>query len=111
MISEVEAVWTKLHGPMRPPPAADPKSGRIPMYNSSTEDYFAKRTRVRTGMHSIMASETLNFVDGKRSYLGIYLAVKAESLSAGKFFYGTVTYEDVEKLLDANVKSGALILK
>ncbi len=111
LMTEVDSVWTKLHGPKMPPPAADPKSGRIPANISSTEEYFSKRTRVQTNMHSIMVSETLNFVDGKRSYLDIYLAVKAESLSAGKFFYGTVTYQDVAKILDANVESGALILR
>lgn len=109
--AELGAVWFGLHGPMRPPAPADPGSARIPVNNSSTEEYFSKRTRVRTGMHSIMASETMNFVDGKRSYLDIYLAVKAEAVSVGKFFYGTVTYEDVAKILDANVESGALSLK
>jgi hypothetical protein len=53
----------------------------------------------------------MNFVDGKRSYYDIYKAVKAESMAAGKFFYGTVTLEDVVKVLDANVESGALTLK
>ena len=58
-----------------------------------------------------MASETLNFVDGKRSFYDIYKAVRAEQLAAGKFFYGTVNFEDVAKILDANVKSGALKLR
>ena len=58
-----------------------------------------------------MRGETMSFVDGKRSYFDIYKAVKAESLAAGKFFYGTVTLEDVIKVLDANVASGALRLR
>jgi hypothetical protein len=53
----------------------------------------------------------MSFVDGKRSYFDIYKAVKAEALAAGKFFYGTVTLDDVVKTLDGNVKSGALKLK
>ena len=75
------------------------------------DEYFKKRTNVQTGMHSLMRGETMSFVDGTRSYFDIYKAVKAEALAAGKFYYGTVTLEDVVKVLDANVKSGALKLK
>ena len=75
------------------------------------DEYFKKRTNVPTGMHSLMRGETMSFVDGTRSYFDIYKAVKAEALAAGKFYYGTVTFEDVVKVLDANVKSGALKLK
>lgn len=84
---------------------------KIPVNVESSEEYFSKRTRPNTNMHSLMTSETLNFVDGKRNYGQIYRAVKAESLSAGKFFYGSVTFEDVKRVLDANVESGALVLK
>ena len=86
-------------------------SKKIPANIASMDEYFSKRTGAQTGMHSLMRSETMNFVDGKRSYSDIYKAVRAEALSAGKFFYGTVTLEDVVKHLDANVKSGALTLK
>jgi hypothetical protein len=58
-----------------------------------------------------MYSKTMSFVDGKRSYFDIYKAVKAEALAAGKFYYGTVTLDDVVKVLDANVTSGALRLR
>ena len=86
-------------------------SKKIPSNIESSDEYFSKRTGVRTNLHGIMRSEVFNFVDGERSYYDIYKAVKAESLAVGKFFYGTVTLEDVVKLLDANVKSGALKLK
>lgn len=86
-------------------------SRKIPSNIVSLDEYFKKRTGAQTGLHSLMRSETMNFVDGKRSYFDIYKAVKAESLAAGKFFYGTVTLEDVVKHLDANVKSGALKLR
>ncbi len=86
-------------------------SKKVPYNITSLDEYFTKRTNVPTGMHSHMRSETMNFVDGKRSYFDIYKAVKAEALAAGKFYYGTVTLEGVVKMLDANVKSGALKLK
>ncbi|MDH3493693.1 MAG: hypothetical protein OEM82_09100 [Acidobacteriota bacterium] len=112
MRSELKALETDVD---RTNPRAVPQmpasANKVPANIESSADYFAKRTRVRTALHSIMGSEVMNFVDGKRTYHDIYKAVKAESLSAGKFFYGMVTYDDVEKILDANVKSGALILK
>ena len=45
--------------------------------------------------------EALNYVDGRRSILDIYHAVRAESLSAGEWYYGTVKLEDVEALFKA----------
>jgi hypothetical protein len=92
-------------------PAASDAAKKIPSNIASMDEYFEKRANVPSGMHSLMRGETMSFVDGKRSYYDIYKAVKAESLAAGKFFYGTVTLEDVVKTLDANVKSGALKLK
>jgi len=86
-------------------------SRKVPSNAASTEEYFAKRRNVPTGLHSLMRSETMNFVDGRRNYFDIYKAVKAESLAAGKFLYGTVTLDDVVRVLDANVASGALVLK
>ncbi|MEZ5347258.1 MAG: M28 family peptidase [Pyrinomonadaceae bacterium] len=84
---------------------------KVPVNTENSEEYFSKRTNVRTNLHGIMRSEVFNFVDGERSYYDIYKAVRAESLSVGKFFYGTVTLDDVVRLLDANVQSGALKLK
>ncbi len=85
-------------------------SKKVPSNIESMDEYFTKRRNVPTGLHSLMRGETMSFVDGKRSYFDIYKAVKAESLAAGKFFYGTVTLEDIVKVLDANVASGALRL-
>lgn len=84
---------------------------KVPANIASMDEYFSKRRFVPTGMHSHMYSETMNFVDGRRSYYDIYKAVKAEALAAGKFYYGTVTFDDVVKVLDGNVANGALVLK
>lgn len=84
---------------------------KVPSNIASLDEYFTKRAFVPSGMHSLMRGETMSFVDGKRSYYDIYKAVKAEALAAGKFYYGTVTLADVVKVLDGNVKSGALKLK
>lgn len=108
---ELQAAYKAKYGDSGSDSALPASAMRVPSNVASTADYFSKRTRVRTNLHPIMASEVMNFVDGKRTYYDIYRSVKAEALSAGKFFYGTVTYEDVEKILDANVKSGALVIK
>ncbi|MGD9629956.1 MAG: hypothetical protein AB7V18_11985 [Pyrinomonadaceae bacterium] len=86
-------------------------SKKVPANIASLDEYFSKRRAVPSGLHSLMRGETMSFVDGKRSYYDIYKAVKAESMAAGKFFYGTVTLDDVVKVLDANVQSGALVLR
>lgn len=77
------------------------------------DTYFQKRESYTAGinLHPTMRFELFNFVDGKRSYYDIYKALKAESLSAGVWYYGTVTLEDVTKLLDVNVEGGALVVK
>lgn len=114
LLNELRAFYSNRYGRLpeiRLTAAELAASRKVPVNVESAEDYFSKRRSVQTGMHSLMRSETMNFVDGKRSYYDIYKAVRAEALAAGKFFYGTVTLEDVVKVLDANVASGALRLK
>ena len=86
-------------------------SKKVPANTASLDEYFAKRRNAQTGLHSHMSMATMSFVDGKRSYYDIYKAVKAENQAAGKFYYGTVTFADVVKVLDGNVAAGALTLK
>ncbi|HSK74082.1 MAG TPA: hypothetical protein VK892_20450 [Pyrinomonadaceae bacterium] len=114
LLNELSAVYQNKYGKpaaLKLTQAETDASKKIPSNIASMDEYFSKRTNVPSGMHSLMRSETMNFVDGKRSYFAIYKAVKAEALAAGKFYYGTVTLADVVKHLDANVKSGALRLK
>lgn len=84
---------------------------KVPQNAPSLEEYFSKRRNTPTGLHSHMSMATMSFVDGKRSYFDIYKAVKAENMAAGKFYYGTVTFADVMKVLVGNVATGALTLK
>lgn len=85
-------------------------SKKIPKNNPDLDAYFGNRRGGAPGVsiHSTMRMEVFNFVDGKRSYYDIYKAVLAEILAAGNWYYGTITLDEVEKLLDANVASGAL---
>ncbi len=61
-----------------------------------------------SGLHPLMKFEVLNFADGQRSAWEIYEAVAAEALSAGDWYYGTVTPARVQAVLDSAVEVGVL---
>ncbi|MFQ5638275.1 MAG: M28 family peptidase [bacterium] len=86
---------------------------KTPANVASLEDYFTNRNKVRvsTNLHGLMRAEVYNFVDGRRSYYDIFKSVRAEALAAGSWYYGTVTLEDVVKLLDAAVEAEVLTLR
>jgi len=86
---------------------------KVPANNPTLVEYFQKRqlARYRGSMHGLMREEVYRFVDGKRSYFDIYKAVRAEALTIGAWYYGTVELADVVGLLDAAVESGALTLQ
>lgn len=82
---------------------------------ASVADYYEKKRAIDSkaggGLHALMKYEVLNFVDGRRSYLAIYRAVRAEAQSAGEWYYGKVTLKDVAEYLDAAVKAGVLKIR
>jgi hypothetical protein len=90
-------------------------SRKVPANVASFDTYLTNRRKVPNTaggqLHGLMRTEVYNFVDGRRSYYDIYKAVYAESAAAGSWYYGTVTLEDVTRLLDAAVAAGALTLK
>ncbi|HEX8353991.1 MAG TPA: M28 family peptidase [Pyrinomonadaceae bacterium] len=90
-------------------------SRKVPSNVASLEEYFNNRQKVPDSafgrLHGLMRAEVYNFVDGRRSYYDIYKAVYAEAAAAGSWYYGTVTLEDVVRLLDAAVAAKALTLK
>jgi hypothetical protein len=114
MISEISNIFSTNHRvkPSNIKLSANEQSAikKVPKNNPVLDDYFGKRKGGAPGIvtHSTMRMEIFNFVDGKRSYYDIYKAVLAESLAAGTWYYGTVKLEDVVKLLDTNIESGAL---
>ncbi len=84
--------------------------GFVPELIAGPKEFQTKRNQVRgiPNLHSLMAFEILNFVDGKRSGLDIYNAVSAEALRAGETYYGTVTPEMVGTYLQ-NLETAGLI--
>jgi hypothetical protein len=75
---------------LRPAPAAGP------------ELFLQRRGRVAgvAGLHSLMAFEVMNLVDGRRTALDIYQLVAAQAREAGEHYYGTVAAESVQRYLE-----------
>jgi hypothetical protein len=78
-------------------------SSRIPRRIGTLGEYLKHKQEIEgpEGLHALIKFEALNFADGKRSFLDIYDAVRAESLSAGEWYYGTVRLKDIEELFKA----------
>jgi len=115
--ADIASMYLSLHG--SDPAPAEPDSltaaamKKIPSNVTPLESYFSKRSeaRFRGNLHGLMRDEVYNFVDGRRSYFEIFKAVRAEQLTGGAWYYGTVTLGDVVGQLDAAVESGALKLR
>lgn len=109
--------YQRLTGQPQPPVATlsdeeKTMAAKVPELVGTPADFLDKRGDLgNQGLHSLMAFEVWCFVDGKRSYLDIYRAVRAEAQLAGEWYYGKVTSQQVDKLLDAGVKAGLLRLK
>ncbi len=115
LIRELDACCLRASGEKRLPAVSlseieKAMSGRVPMNLGSLDEYFTKRGWAVgfPGLHSIMAKECFSFIDGKRSYLDIYRAVHAEAMSGGAFYYGKVTPQAVQGILDKAVEKGVL---
>jgi hypothetical protein len=117
---ELGKFYGHLYGTNSPAPAplTDAEraaSRKVPANVASLDTYLTNRQKVSGAaggaLHGLMRAEVYNFVDGRRSYYDIYKAVYAESAAAGSWYYGTVTLEDVVRLLDAAAAAGALTLK
>src|SRR5581483_3468733 len=77
-------------------------AAKVPRVLGSLGEYLKRKDQVEKpkGLHELMAFEAFNFIDGKRSILDIYHAVRAESLSAGEWYYGTVKLADIQDLFN-----------
>ena len=87
-------------------------ASQIPELAVGVRDYLEKRAAIPGfDLHTLMKWEAMNFVDGRRSVLDIYRAVRAEAQSAGEWYYGKVSAKQIADLLDACVKAGIFRLK
>ncbi len=117
MLASLESFYRTTTGKSAPKIMLSEKeralSKKIPQNIDNVAEYFTKRAGIPPipGLHGDMRYEIFNFVNGKNSYLDIFKAVQAEAMSAGEFYYGRVTLEQVEQLLDSAVKAGCITLK
>ncbi len=83
---------------------------QVPQNLGTPGEYLRHKAEIEgpKTLHTLMKFEALNYVDGQRSILDIYHAVRAESMSAGEWYYGTVTLGDIEALLKAAEKEKAV---
>ena len=117
--AQLAAFYRQMYRAEPPKVALTPEeqaaSRKVPSNIASLEAYFDNRQKVPGAaagrLHGLMRTEVYNFVDGRRSYYDIYKAVYAEAAAAGSWYYGTVTFEDVVRLLDAAVEAKALTLR
>src|SRR5262249_5682493 len=81
-----------------------------PALTAGPKGFQEARRKIKgvSGLHSLMAYETLNFIDGRRTGVEIYEAVSAEALQAGEYYYGKVTPEMVVEYLK-NLSEAGLI--
>jgi hypothetical protein len=83
----------------------------VPLADAAAfEDALERMTAAGT-LHPMMRFETLNFADGRRSAWEVYEAVAAEALSAGDWYFGSVTPADVVAVLEAGAKAGAFTVR
>ena len=88
-------------------------AARVPRRAAGLREYVDRRSAVTrvAGLHPLMQYEADNFVDGARSCLEIYRAVRAEALAAGEWYYGEVRLADVVQRVENGVAAGTMAWK
>jgi hypothetical protein len=67
-----------------------------------------QRAEAPKTLHPLMAWEALNYVDGERSILDVFRIVQAEAMSAGEWYYGKVTLDDIATVFNNAEKEEAV---
>jgi hypothetical protein len=106
--------WHQTLGGKKTPPTMSERekalAAKVPRNLGSLGEYLRSKDRIEgpKELHGLMQWEALNYVDGQRSILEIHYAVRAESLSVGEWYYGTVKLEDIEALFSTAEKEKAV---
>jgi hypothetical protein len=109
----IEEWYTALGGKKSPATLDEHEkalAAKVPRRVGALSEYFRNAQEIEgpKGLHGLMQWEALNYADGERSILDIYRAVRAESLSVGEWYYGTVKPEDVEAFFTTAEKKKAV---
>jgi hypothetical protein len=106
-LAELQAKYRLVTGQSRVPAAQRTAeetrlAGMRPVLVAGPELFLQRRGRIGgvPGLHSLMAFEVMNLVDGRRSGLDIYQMVAAQAREAGAHYYGVVTAEAVQRHLE-----------
>ncbi|MCL4817975.1 MAG: M28 family peptidase [Vicinamibacteria bacterium] len=83
----------------------------VPLADYAAFDAAMEKAKLPSGLHPIVRFEILNLADGRRTALEVYDAVSAQALSAGSWYYGTVTPAQVKAVLEAATAAGAFTRK
>ncbi|MCS7081442.1 MAG: M28 family peptidase [Bacteroidetes bacterium] len=84
-----------------------------PVLLGGPREFLEKRAQLPSvpGLHGLMAFETLNAVDGRRTGLDIFRFVAAEAREAGAHYYGSVRPEAVRAYLEGAARTGLIRLE
>jgi hypothetical protein len=116
-VADLDAAWLALTGTAAPGPADTAEeremAGRVyvPTPDIGAFDDAMGKVKPVEGLHAMMRFEVYNFAAGRRSAWEVYEAVAAEALSAGEWYYGRVTPQDVQAALDAAAAKGAFTVR
>ena len=116
-LAELDAAWLAMTGKAVPKTAETeaerPLAGRVyvPTADIGAFEDALETVKPVEGLHGMMRFEVYNFADGRRDALEVYRAVAAEALSAGDWYYGTVSPADVLEALERGAKAGAFSLR
>ena len=83
-------------------------SNLVPTIQGDADDFLSERRNIKrvSGLHGVMAFEVISFIDGQRTALDIFRAVRAEARRAGSHYYGVVKADDVYKYLKNAADTG-----
>ncbi len=116
--TELEAACRRANGgassPARASSEAEARLAKLhPTLRGGPKEFLQGRDALESpsGLHSLMAFETLNFADGQRTGLDIARLVAAEAREAGAHYFGTVTPEAVLAFLESAARSGLVKLE
>ncbi|HWP39011.1 MAG TPA: M28 family peptidase, partial [Gemmatimonadales bacterium] len=112
-LREIESHYRAISGGSRLPVAQRSEvetrlAALRPVLAGGPKEFLTGRGRVEgvSGLHGLMAFETLNAVNGQRTGLDIYRFVAAEAREAGEYYYGRVTPEAVLQYLENAAQAG-----
>ena len=105
-LAELAAQYRSLTGrqtlPLEEPSAAENELQKMkPRPAGGPAEFLERRNKVKSvdGLRPLMAFEVQNFIDGRRTGLDIYRAVRAEAQAAPEGYYGAVEPADVAQYL------------